>query len=163
VAQSSWHIQLIIIDIYWDSVLSESRQWQRKECGACSCEASCGQGWKWSMSLLTFHWTDLIYVHSWLQQWSAVWDSCVPMGGKSRSVRDISYWFVRYYIAWVAISHSPLRLWAHLGSSESQPSPPDGLCVRLLVPQPLLQGYLLTEAPKEDPPTSSHLSPPSWD
>lgn len=159
-AQSSWHIQLIIIDIYWDSVLCASRQWQRKECGACSWEASCGQGWKWS--LLTFYWRDLITFtpdYSRGQQCGC----CVPMGGKSWSVRDISYWFMRYYIAWVAISHSPLRLWAHLGSSELQPSPPHGLCVRLLVPQPLLQGYLLIEAPKEDPPTSSHLSPPSWD
>lgn len=52
-----------------------------------------------------------------------------------------------------------LRLWAHLGSSESLPSLPGGLCVRPLVLQPLLQGYLLIEASREDPrlPATFHL------
>lgn len=58
---------------------------------------------------------------------------CVPAGGKSRLMRDVSCRFMRYYIVCVVTSHSPLRLWAHFGSSESQPSPPGGLCVRPLV------------------------------
>lgn len=117
-----------MIDIYWDSVLSASRQCQRKECGVHSWEASCGQGWKWSTALLTFYQRDPIYIHSWLQQWSAMWASCVPVGGRSRLKRDISYWFMRYYIVCVVTSHSPLWLWAHLGSSESPISSRWPLC-----------------------------------